>query len=157
MAAAARPKPADIDDVTQRALAVVVRKVHEYEHNGRPGAFRAWLRAIVVNVLREHVRAGGRMPGGGDDLLAQLEDPASELSRRWDAEHDRHVLAALMESVRGEFAASTWAAFARTALGGESPAAVAAELGLSATAVRVARCRVLARLRREAGEFLGDV
>jgi RNA polymerase sigma-70 factor (ECF subfamily) len=148
---------ADIDDLTQKTLAVVARKVGDYRHNGRTGAFRAWLRAIVVNVLRDHRRADGRDAGIGDALLAELEDPASELNQRWDAEHDRHVLAALMDSVRGEFTPSTWAAFVRTALGDESPAAVAAELGLSVNAVRVARSRVLARLRREAGEILGGV
>ncbi len=148
---------ADIDDVTQKALAVVSRKVREYDHNGRPGAFRAWLRAIVVNVLRDHLRAAGRKAGGDAALLSELEDPASELSRRWDSEHDRHVLAALMDAVRDEFAAATWTAFVRTAIGGEAPTAVAAELGLSANAVRIARSRVLARLRREAGEILGGV
>lgn len=147
---------ADIDDVTQKALAVVSRKLRDYDHNGRPGAFRAWLRAIVVNVVRGHLRAEGRNAGGDDALLVELEDPASELSRHWDAEHDRHVLAALMDSVRDEFAASTWDAFVRTALRNESPAAIAADLGLTANAVRIARSRVLARLRREAGEILGD-
>jgi RNA polymerase sigma-70 factor, ECF subfamily len=148
---------ADIDDVTQRALAVIVRKLHGYKHNGRPGAFRAWLRAVVINVLREHLRANRSAGQGSDDILSDLENPASELSRRWDAEHDRHVLAGLMDAVRGEFTPSTWTAFVRTALAAESPTAVAADLGLTANAVRIARSRVLARLRREAGVFLGDV
>jgi RNA polymerase sigma-70 factor (ECF subfamily) len=145
---------ADIDDLTQAALAVIFRRIPDFEHNGRPGAFRTWLRVIVGNALRDHIRTRGRKPGGDDRLLADLEDLASELNARWDADHDRHVLRGLMRLVEPEFAPATWRAFVRTSLDGLAPAEAAAELGLSVNAVHVARSRVLARLRREAGEFL---
>src|SRR6516164_813904 len=47
---------ADVDDLTQRVLEVVVRKLPQFRHDGRPGAFRAWLHAITVNLLREFWR-----------------------------------------------------------------------------------------------------
>ena len=40
---------ADADDLTQQVLTVVVRKLPAFRHSGRPGAFRAWLRAITVS------------------------------------------------------------------------------------------------------------
>jgi RNA polymerase sigma-70 factor, ECF subfamily len=54
---------ADIDDLTQNALAVVLRRLPEFRHNGRPGAFRTWLRGVVANVLRNTSgpRAAGRV------------------------------------------------------------------------------------------------
>lgn len=144
-------QPADIDDLTQNALAVVLRRLPEFRHNGRAGAFRAWLRGVVTNVLRDHLRAAGRRPDGDAQLLTDLENPHSELHRWWDAEYDRHVLRGLMNLVRPEFAPPTWAAFVRTALDGKPAAEAAAELGLTVNAVHVARSRVLARLRAEAG------
>ena len=45
---------ADVDDVAQDVLTALVRELPRFEHNGRPGAFRAWLRAITVNRLRVH-------------------------------------------------------------------------------------------------------
>jgi RNA polymerase sigma-70 factor (ECF subfamily) len=150
-------QPADIDDLTQNALAVVLRRLPEFRHNGRAGAFRTWLREIIANVLRDHLRAADRRPAGAEALLAEVEDPGSDLSRRWDAEHDRHVLHGLMELVREEFAPTTWEAFRRTALDGRATAVVAGELGLTPNAVRVARSRVLARLREEAEGFLDTV
>lgn len=147
-------QPADVDDVTQNTLTVVVRRLPEFRHNGRPGAFRTWLRGVVANVLRDHLRTAARKPAGGDALLAEVDDPASELSRQWDEQHDRHVFRGLLALVEPEFAPVTWAAFTRTALDGRPPAEVAAELGLSANAVYLARARVLARLRREAEGFL---
>jgi RNA polymerase sigma-70 factor (ECF subfamily) len=150
-------QPADVDNLTQNALEVVVRRLPDFEHNGRPGAFRTWLRGIIGNVLRDHIRAAGRKPLGDDALLAEIEDPASELSRRWDEEHDQHVLRGLLALAEPEFAPTTWAAFVRTALDGRPAAEVAAELGLTPNAVHVARSRALARLRAEAAGFLDDL
>lgn len=147
---------ADIDDLTQNVLAVVLRRLPEFQHNGRTGAFRTWLRGVVTNVLWEHLRAAGRRPAGDEKLLADLEDPASELHRWWDAEHDRYVLRGLMNLVREEFAPATWEAFRLTALAGRTVAAAATELGLTVNAVHIARSRILARLRETAGEFVDE-
>jgi RNA polymerase sigma-70 factor (ECF subfamily) len=147
-------QPADVDDLTQNALAVVLRKLPDYRHNGHRGAFRTWLRRILDNVLREALRRDGRRPAGGAEFLAQLEDPASELNRHWDAEHEQHVLRGLLDLIRDEFSPSTWQAFYRTTVEELPAARVAAELGLSVNAVHIARSRCLARLRREAAVFL---
>lgn len=150
-------QPADIDDLTQNALAVVFRRLPGFRHNGRTGAFRTWLRGVVGNVLRDHLRAAGRRPDAGAELLAELEDPGSELHRWWDAEHDRYVLRGLLALAEPAFSPETWAAFMGTALDGRPAADVAAELGLTLNAVHLARSRVLARLRREAEGFVDGV
>src|SRR6516165_160922 len=84
-------QPTDTDDLVQEILGIVVQQLPHFEHNGRPGAFRAWLRGITVNCLRRFWRAGRYRPTalGGDDFeqqLDQLEDPASTLSQLWDRE-----------------------------------------------------------------------
>jgi len=144
---------ADRDDLTQRVLEVLVRRLPRFEHSGRPGAFRAWLRGIATNLLREHWRE--RPDAGSGSVLDQLADPDSGLSRCWDEQHDRHVLHGLMELVRPEFTAATWQAFQRTTLDGAPARAVAAELGTTVNAVLIAKSRILARLRQEAGGLLG--
>jgi RNA polymerase sigma-70 factor (ECF subfamily) len=139
---------ADRDDLTQRALMILVRQLPDFHHNGRPGAFRAWLRGITINLLREFWR--DRPGGAADSVLDQLADPAGGLSRLWDEQHDRHVLHGLMEQIRPEFTAPTWLAFRRIALDGAVARTVAAETGLSVNAVLIAKSRVLARLRQAA-------
>jgi len=57
-------QPADRDDLTQRVLEVLVRQLPDFEPNGWPGAFRAWLRGITVNLLREHWRGRPRAGAG---------------------------------------------------------------------------------------------
>jgi RNA polymerase sigma-70 factor (ECF subfamily) len=146
---------ADVEDLSQEVLGVLVRELPGFEHDRRTGAFRRWLRAVTVNRLRTFWR--GRRPRPAGDLeqqLAQLEDPHSALSRLWDEEHDRHVVRRLLELIRPEFEASTWEAFRRLVLEEKTTAEVAAELGLSANAVRIAKSRVLTRFRQEAAGLL---
>jgi RNA polymerase sigma-70 factor, ECF subfamily len=146
---------ADAEDLTQEVLEVVVCEVSRFRHNGRAGAFRTWLRTITINCLRQSLRSRRvrAQAAGSPDIataLDQLEDPASDLSRRWDREHDRHVLDRLLELIEPEYEATTWQAFRRQAIDGVSAKAVASELGMTVNAVLIAKSRVLSNLRREA-------
>jgi len=149
----------DVDDLVQDVLAVVVREMPQFEHNQRAGAFRRWLRTILVNRLRGFWRARENRPQAGGDsdlgqMLDQLEDPQSGLSQLWDKEHDRHVMARLLEQIEAEVRPPTWQAFRRVVLDGKDEETVATELGISVNAVFIAKSRVLARLRREAQDLL---
>ena len=42
---------ADADDVIQEVLVVVVRRLPEFAHSRRMGAFRTWLKAVAKNKL----------------------------------------------------------------------------------------------------------
>jgi RNA polymerase sigma-70 factor (ECF subfamily) len=141
---------ADADDLTQHVLTIVVSKLPSFRHNGRPGAFRAWLRSITVNSLRAFWRSRpAPAPDGLDDVLDQLHDPASGLSKQWDREHDEHVVRCALREIEPEFKPTTWRAFLRLVMDEADAETVAAELGLSVNAVFIAKSRVLARLRRE--------
>ncbi len=149
----------DADDLTQEVLSAVVRDLPAFEHDRRRGALRRWLRTITVNRLRNYWRGRDARPAsvGGNafaEALAQLEDPDSRLSRFWDAEHDRHVLRRLLERIRSDFAAATWRAFTRLVVEGAPATDVAAELGITVNAVRIAKSRVMQRLRQEVGGLL---
>lgn len=147
-------QPSDADDIIQDVLLYVSKELPTFRHNGRTGAFRCWLRQVLVNRARKCRASQQRYSVGTGgtaflESLGQLEDPASGLSRLWDQQHDRHVAHRLMEFICQRMAPQTWEAFRRTVLGGESPAAVAAELGMTANAVYAARFRVLQQLRHE--------
>lgn len=144
---------ADADDLTQETLTVVLRELPNFSHNGRTGAFRAWLRRIAVNRVRDFWRSKRNRPKTGGDLLDRLDqlgDPTNPLSRLWDEEHDRHVVQALMRRISEEFQPGTWAAFEGVMLRGEKPADAAKRLGVSVNAVLLAKSRILHRLRLEA-------
>ena len=149
----------DLEDLSQEVLLSVVGHLPGFEHSGRRGAFRSWLRTIVCRRTADYWRAldvnavakGGSVAAAA---LQQIADPESELNRQWDEEHDQYVIHCLLDLVEKNFEPMTVQAFRRLALDGASGADVAQELGLSVAAVYVAKSRVLARIREEAAGLI---
>ena len=144
-------------DLAQEVLVIMAREIPRFDRQ-REGSFRAWLRQVTINKVRNHQRRRQRRPTveltTSDVFLDRLAEPNSELAREWDLDHDRHVFQKLQAVVQPGFAATTWDAFRRFALDGLPAAQVAEELGLSVNAVLLAKSRILKRLREEAGELL---
>ena len=143
----------DVDDLVQEVLLVVFREIAGFERRGQ-GAFRAWLRTILANEVRDYLRGRKYRPTATGDsdirrILEELESHDSALSRLWDREHDQHVVASLLERVQDDFAPVTWQAFLRHVQEGEPAGQVAEALGLSLNSVLLAKSRVLKRLRQE--------
>lgn len=149
---------ADVDDLVQEVMAVLVTEVPRFRHNGQRGAFRTWLRGITVNRLRQFWRERKRQAtAGGTDFenaLDQLTDDYHPLSQLWDREHDQHMVKQLMKVIAADFEPKTWHAFQRFVIEGQKAAVVAAELGISEGAVWTAKSHVLKRLREVAKEML---
>lgn len=150
---------ADADDLSQQVLFAVIRKLRDFKHNQRPGAFRNWLRTITVNEVRAFWRAQHRRPIPSADsclpmLLNELANPDSQLCEMWNLEHDRHVTKSLLEKLKPEFSHTTWLAFRRTVVDGRKPKEVSQDLHISVNAVLIAKSRVLRRLRKEAEGLL---
>src|SRR5262249_34391143 len=96
-------------------------------------------------------------PGGTDfgSYIARLEDPADDFAQAWEREHDLHVTRKLLDRIKSDFEDRTWDLFRRFVLDGQTAEQVAAETGTTPNAVYIAKSRVLARLREEAGGLLG--
>jgi RNA polymerase sigma factor (sigma-70 family) len=144
----------DADDLVQEVLTTLVTELPKFRYDRERGAFRGWLRTILVNRLRGFWRKRQNRPIATGDtnfvgVLDQLQDPHSELSRRWDEEHDRFIAGRLLERLQPDFEAATWQAFRRVVFDGAAPRDVAAELGITVNAVFIAKSRVLQRLRSE--------
>jgi RNA polymerase sigma-70 factor (ECF subfamily) len=142
----------DVDDISQTVLSSVVAKLHLFQHNGRVGAFRNWLRTITINSFRQKLRLDRKRRDslGGRALLAglhELEDPKSDLRQVWDRTHDAHVLRAVLTLAEPEFESKTWQAFRLQVFEEARPALAAAQLGMTVNAVLIAKSRVLKRLR----------
>jgi RNA polymerase sigma-70 factor (ECF subfamily) len=142
----------------QELLLTVSRSIDRWDPQKQRGSFRGWLRRVACNLVIDWLRQPGRraIPAGGGDLqvlldaLPAADDPDS-------IEFDREVRRALFhragQQVRSEVHRTTWEAFWETAVMGKSVADTATKLGMSVGAVRVARCRVLARVRATIAEW----
>ena len=142
---------ADADDVVQEVLAAVARSVKDWIARSDRGAFRAWLFRIARNIAIDFLTRRKHRPwaGGGDEGAAALNEmeAAADVSSRFDVEVRCEVFRRASEMVRSRVSDSTWQAFHRTAVLGRSIDAVAAELGVSAGSIYIARSRVMKRLQ----------
>lgn len=152
----------DAEDVAQEAMAQVAQLVGSFEHNGRVGAFRNWLRTITVNACRNFSRKAKRFPqsfGGTtfQEMLEKLQDENSDVSREFNLEHDQHVLLELLKMVSKQFQPDTIEVFRLHVMEGVSADEVAEKQGVTPQAVYVAKSRVLRSLRQVATDWIDDL
>ncbi len=152
---------ADAEDVAQEVLRAAAGHMDDFRRD-RPGdSFRAWLRGITRNMILQHFRRGGRQPqaAGGTDAQRRLHHVADDATIAAPEDEDPvEELDGLprraLELVRGEFEERTWHAFWMTVVEGRSPVNVAADTGVTPAAIRMAKSRVLRRLKEEFGELI---
>lgn len=144
--------PDDSDDLVQEILLVMMRKLPEFEHQGKPGSFRAWARQVALNCVRRSWRTKKRVPVATGDseflsYLNQLSDAGSELTQEWDRQHDRVVVQRLLDLIRVDSDSQVWEAFSLHVVKGEPVSTVTETLGVKPGYVYVAKSRILNRLR----------
>lgn len=146
---------ADLDDVGQEVFRAVASGIGSFQ-GGRPGdTFRGWLRGVCRHKILDH-RRRQHLPAaeGGTDAQLRLNQLAEPELGEETAEEVSGLYRRALELVRGEFEARTWDMFWRAAIEGHPPDLIAAEMGVSAAAVRKAKSRVLLRLREEVGDLI---
>jgi RNA polymerase sigma-70 factor (ECF subfamily) len=155
----------DVGDVLQEVFSAVAAHLDRFRTERPTDTFRGWLRTIARNKVVDHFRRRAFEPvaGGGTDAALQMQQvpDAGAISEPHDASGDapadgafvESLLRAALESIRGEFHERTWQAFWGVAVEGRRAADVAADLNMKPGTVRVAKSRVLLRLRRELGDL----
>jgi len=152
----------DIHDVFQEVFQAVAAHLPRFRKEAPTDTFRGWLRTITRSKVQDHYRRRWHEPDGvgGTDMqmrLTQIPAPLpAEEPTAGDAAAERGLFAVGLEFIRGEFEDRTWQAFWQTAVQGREAGHVAADLKMTAGAVRVAKCRVLRRLREELGDLLDE-
>jgi RNA polymerase sigma-70 factor (ECF subfamily) len=163
----------DLADVFQEVFQAVATHLAEFRNDRPRDTFRGWLRTITLNKVHDHFRKQRREPrgeGGSEALWQMSQFPAPEMSSpavgRPSADAvdsgselpdegtlERQLFRRALEMIRNEFEPRTWQAFWKTAVDNRAAKDVAAELSMSPGAVRVAKSRVLQRLRAELGDL----
>jgi RNA polymerase sigma-70 factor, ECF subfamily len=146
-------------DVFQEVFQAVASHVGSFRKEKEGDTFRGWLRTITDNKVRDHFRRAGREPigEGGTEaqrrLSALAADSSIEIDDPGDGPAERSLFRDALDLIRCEFEARTWRAFWLTTVDGLAAKDAGAELEMSPGAVRVAKSRVLRRLREELGEL----
>lgn len=163
----------DMADVLQDVFQSVAANIAGFRRD-RPGdTFRGWLLTITRNKVYDQARRQAREPAGigGTEAYHRLaQHPAEESAREFgeemgsvnenadepssgDDKANHQFFRRALDQIRAEFAERTFQAFWLVVVEGRSPTDAGAELSMSAGAVRVAKSRVLHRLRLELGDL----
>jgi RNA polymerase sigma-70 factor (ECF subfamily) len=158
---------ADAEDVCQSVLAALAQRLPTFRYDPAHGSFRAWLRTLIGNAVRNFWRARARRPGdvgtGGADVVAQLQraeagGSVDMLVEEMDRHMGRDQLLAqrAVEQVKAKVKDATWQAFALAALEGRPGAEVSARLGIPVAHVYVYKDRVCKLLRQAVSDLQGQ-
>jgi RNA polymerase sigma-70 factor, ECF subfamily len=149
----------DIGDVLQEVFSAVAGHLDRFRKERPTDTFRGWLATIARNKVHDHFRRRAVepvAPGGTEATmhLQQILDPVSpdEPAELTDEVLLDDLLRNALDAIRSEFHEGTWKAFWGVVVEGRATADVAADLGMKPGAVRVAKSRVLLRLRKELGD-----
>lgn len=149
----------DAEDAVQDVFTAVSQHLERFRRDQPGDSFRKWLKTIAFNRARELHRRQSIRPRAQGGTQAQirfadlaepaLDDSPPDDSVDEDESERQHLLRQATELVRSDFEPATWSAFWETAVRGRAAPDVAADLGITANAVRIAKSRVRARLREE--------
>lgn len=142
-------------DFVQDVFTRLVRELPNFRLHP-DGTFRAWLFTVVKNCALDRFRKQARQPqlvGMGNSPEPAIEDPIVEVSER---EYRDFLMRRMIQLIRADFPPSTWQIFQEHVLDGSSATEVAVRHGTTVNAVRLARGRILKRLRSELATFLDE-
>ncbi len=149
----------DVEDVTQEVLQAAATHMENFRRDKPGDSFRGWLRGITRNMVLQHFRRSGRNPrgSGGTSALVQLQEVADAANPEEDTDPVEELdglRRRALELVRSEFEERTWRAFWMTVVEGRAPADIASDMGVTPTAIRMAKSRVLRRLKETFGDLI---
>jgi RNA polymerase sigma-70 factor (ECF subfamily) len=151
-----RLSPEDAADVSQEVFQALATHIDGFQRAGAGQSFRGWLWTITRNKMLDHFRRAQRQPdaAGGSDAQLRLQSIPEQLPADGAEEASSTGLVhRAVDLLRGEFEDRTWQMFWRAAVAGQAPREIGAEMGVSADAVRMAKSRVLRRLRQELADW----
>lgn len=142
---------ADADDVAQQCVEAVLANIERYQHTG---SFKAWLRTITENRIKDLFRKRREQQVRSGVWAVQADDtpaPDEEWEQHWLVEHLRYCV----EQVRPDIAEQTYQAFYQNVIEDRSAKETAERVGISVNQVYVAKFRVMERIRRMLQELTG--
>ena len=144
---------ADSSDLVQAVFAKLLVKLPEFEYDPSR-RFRAWLITIVRNQATDYWRRAKFNTLGPEGIAEKIPDSFASEDFLEEREYRAFLVSRARQLMETEFEPLTWQACWKYVAEGQSAADAGRELGISANAVRVAKCRVLRRLRQELAGLL---
>jgi RNA polymerase sigma-70 factor (ECF subfamily) len=154
------PRSQDAEEVVWKVFEKVREKLTSFAKDGKPAAFRRWLKTITHFKVLEYWSSIGLEPlpiGGSERGMDQLSDkrpqPCQEPSDPEPVSDRVLLLRRLLERAHLKFENRTISAFWGVAVGGRPAKDVAHDLGMSVPAVHTAKSKVRKWFKQELKEL----
>jgi RNA polymerase sigma factor (sigma-70 family) len=149
---------AEAQDVVQETVVTIARRIGELKYDPALGSFKGWLlnttRWKINDQFRKRAPRGRAATGTGADAVARLPDPAqSPLDALWEQEWEQTILDAALARVKQQASPAQYQIFDLYVVKGWPARKVAQTLGVTAMQVYLAKHRVSALLKKEAGRI----
>ena len=147
-------QPSDASDLVQEVMRNVARNIKGFHHDQRGDTFRGWLRRITQRRIADFRRQQSRNVAqavGGSTLHARLQQQVDPTEEDGSAEASVSIIPKdkqeLLDRVQAEFSARNWQIFWSVVVEERDTAEVAEQFGVTSNVVRLAKSRILKRLR----------
>lgn len=147
-------QPSDASDLVQEVMRNVARNIKNFHHDRKGDTFRGWLRRITQRRIADFRRQQGRdvaRATGGSTLQARLQQQADPVGDVDGPDPTDGIIPKerqqLLAKVQAEFSDRNWQIFWRVVVEDHDTADVAQEFGVTPNVVRLAKSRILKRLR----------
>lgn len=141
------------EDIVQQCMQTVASHIGSFDYDPEKGRFKAWLRTMVQNKVRNSFRSQRRREADGERLanVPSMDSSPEELFERlWMQEHLWHCL----RSLKSEVEQRTYLAFERYVLEQRPVDEVATELGLSTNHVYTIKWRLTEKVAEKMREIV---
>jgi RNA polymerase sigma-70 factor (ECF subfamily) len=137
------------DDILQEALQSVLAGIGNFERDAAKGKFRGWLRTLVERRVADYFRSLPQDQIASPEVLNTFVSPDQKDAQEIEGEQQalEEVKARALELVRKSTAEKTWQMFWMSTVEEVPTSEIAKQFDVTTAAVRVAKQRVLKRLR----------
>lgn len=139
---------AETEDLAQDVMAKLVVKMAEYEYDAAR-SFRSWLKTVSQNQARDFLRRRSTQQRLLANVGNQLDDHEPAVDFLSEQEYSDLLIKRAIELMEADFEPTTCKACWMSVVDQKPAAEIAAELGITANAVYLARSKILRRLRSE--------
>ena len=145
----------DRNDVYQDVMLTLVQSIHSFQKNSPNDKFRKWLRSITRTRIVDFYRKKQAEPHYIEHLSRFETQDLPEAENPEEEKIENEILfQQIFELLKKNFSPQTMEAFRLMCYRGATSEEVAKILGMTPTAVRAAKKRVLDQIRKQFGDLL---
>ena len=141
--------------MSQECITAISHYIKSFEYDPNKGKFKAWLRTMVNNRIKNLHRGRREIQAGTQDFrdLQHNDDAPDELFEKlWRQEHLKHCL----RLIKSEVEKSTFEAFVAYVLEEKPIEEVCKEHGMTSNQVHAIKSRMIKRLSLRMAELSGE-